>query len=175
MSSPSRDADPSPQAGYREGITDGKLSTLQQGFDVGFARAVTPSRRLGNLRGRIAGLIGYLQSLPAPGNDEGLLHRAREVRTLLGRVKRGDVCEADEEALAHAREEHPDPDEEVRSGRVDAGGDWSVSAGVGERREMERLVDALDGLGGGGEGVRQGEVLDEFEERVGALEREAGL
>ncbi|KAJ9100126.1 hypothetical protein QFC20_005538 [Naganishia adeliensis] len=163
-------------AGYREGITEGKLSTLQQGFDTGFAESVAPSRRLGNLRGRIAGLIAHLQSLPSTTAHVDLLHRAREVRIVLSRVKRGDVLPRDEEALAHAREEHPDLPAEVSDGRVDAGGDWSVRAEDGERREMERMVDALEGMGGAANGgVREGQLLDDMEGKVLALEREAGL
>ncbi|RXK34698.1 hypothetical protein M231_08050 [Tremella mesenterica] len=46
-------------AGYREGITDGKLSTLQQGFDESFELSVPSSRRLGLLRGRTAALLSY--------------------------------------------------------------------------------------------------------------------
>lgn len=83
----------------------------------------------------------------------------------------------DEEALAHARDEHPDLPAEVVNGRPDAGGDWSVRAEDGERREMERMVDALEGLGGAAasEGLREGELLDQLEGTVVALEREAGL
>lgn len=97
---------------------------------------------------------------------------------MLSRVKRGDVLPRDEEALAHAREEHPDLPAELADGRPDAGGDWTVRAEDGVRREMERMVDALEGLGGAAEaseGPREGELLDQLEGKVMALEREAGL
>lgn len=46
------------QTGYREGITAGKLSTLQQGFDQGFNEVgASLGRQLGALRGQLAALL----------------------------------------------------------------------------------------------------------------------
>lgn len=82
----------------------------------------------------------------------------------------------DEEAIAHAREEHPDHPAEVSDGRVDAGGDYSVTKEDGERREMEQMVDALEGMGGAANGgVREGQLLDDLGGKVRNLELEAGL
>lgn len=165
------------KAGYREGITDGKLTTLQEGFDAGFANSVSGSRHLGNLRGRIAALVTFLQSLPSSTSHVALLHRARDVRAELSRVKRTDVLPIDEEAVAHAREEHADLDGEVGRGEVDGGGDWSVTDADRERREMERVVGELEALGAakGDGGLREGALLAALEEKVVQLEREAGL
>jgi hypothetical protein len=115
-------------AGYREGITPGKLSTLQRGFDEAFAASVVPSRRLGQVRGRVAALVAFLQTQTqvqtqdqnqndvspastAPTNatqPPTLLFHAKETRRHLSRIPRDHVLPVDEEALAHAAAEHPD-------------------------------------------------------------------
>ncbi|GHJ85454.1 hypothetical protein NliqN6_1856 [Naganishia liquefaciens] len=164
-------------AGYREGITNGKLTTLQEGFDAGFANSVTGSRHLGNLRGRVAALVTFLQSLPSSTANVALLHRARELRAELSKVKRTDVLPIDEEAAAHAREEHADLQGELGRGEVDAGGDWSMTNADRERREMERVVGDFEALGGSrADGaLREGALLAAMEGKVAQLEREAGL
>ncbi len=46
------------QSGYREGITAGKLSTLQEGFDQAFAEVGVPlGRQVGLLRGKMDALL----------------------------------------------------------------------------------------------------------------------
>lgn len=55
------------QDGFREGITSGKLSTLQSGFDSGYLLSSLPSRQLGNLRGRASALLALLL-LPPPSS-----------------------------------------------------------------------------------------------------------
>ena len=53
------------QTGYREGITAGKLSTLQTGFDTGFNEVgALLGRHVGLLRGQIAALL--LLTSPTP-------------------------------------------------------------------------------------------------------------
>ena len=55
-----------PQAGYRDGITAGKESALQQGFDAGFAQAGAPrGRELGILRGIASALLLHLSRAQA--------------------------------------------------------------------------------------------------------------
>ena len=57
------------QTGYREGITAGKLSTLQNGFDHGFNEVgAFLGREVGHLRGQIAALLLLLTS-PAPSSS----------------------------------------------------------------------------------------------------------
>lgn len=50
----------SSQTGYREGITAGKLSTLQVGFDQGFNASTAIGRARGQLRGELLALDAYL-------------------------------------------------------------------------------------------------------------------
>lgn len=92
-------------------------------------------------------------------------------------MKRTDVLPIDEEAEAHAREEHADLEGEVGRGAVDGGGDWSVSEADRERREMERVVGELEGFGAprGDDKLREGALLAVLEDKVVQLEREAGL
>ncbi|KAK0554582.1 hypothetical protein OC846_002058 [Tilletia horrida] len=48
-------------AGYREGITDGKLSSLQAGFDEGFSTVGAPlGRAVGRLRGEATSLLAFV-------------------------------------------------------------------------------------------------------------------
>ncbi|PWY99655.1 hypothetical protein BCV70DRAFT_200577 [Testicularia cyperi] len=59
-------------AGYREGITAGKLSTLQGGFDQGFNEVGAPiGRSVGILRGQIAALVSILSSTTMSTEAEG--------------------------------------------------------------------------------------------------------
>ncbi|KAL1923810.1 uncharacterized protein VTP21DRAFT_8790 [Calcarisporiella thermophila] len=46
-------------AGYREGITEGKNYTLQQGFDRGFREGLEVGRKVGRLRGIINTLLKF--------------------------------------------------------------------------------------------------------------------
>ncbi|GAW04126.1 protein [Lentinula edodes] len=68
--------------GYREGITAGKESALQEGFDTGFATIGTPiGREVGMLRGMVSALLASIngsEKLPrAPRDLEAEAH-ARE-------------------------------------------------------------------------------------------------
>lgn len=53
------------QTGYREGITSGKLSTLQQGFDEGFNLSAPVGRTRGELRGQANAASYYLSHYKA--------------------------------------------------------------------------------------------------------------
>ncbi|WWD21455.1 hypothetical protein CI109_105940 [Kwoniella shandongensis] len=149
-------------AGYREGITDGKLSTLQRGFDESFAQSVPLSRQIGNLRGRAAALLSFLTTDPSVGvRVEDLRELIRE----LGKLRRDQILPQDEERIAHEREEHDGEAYELD---------------VNDNREMEGLEKSLDLLSGGGNtsatgtnGTKEdGEtVLRSLEERLRALEK----
>ncbi|KAJ9107855.1 hypothetical protein QFC19_002761 [Naganishia cerealis] len=167
-------------AGYREGITPGKLTTLQRGFDEAYAASVVPSRRLGQLRGRVAALVAFLQSRQQQGDttngagdaDALLLQRAKEAKRLLARVRPETVLPVDEEALAHAAAEHP------ADGVVVDKDEWRGEEGVRERREMADVVQKLEDLGGQEKTTneeREQQLLDSWERTVSLLEREAGL
>lgn len=89
-------------AGYREGIQAGKLSTLQAGFNDGFARFGAPAgRALGLARGQAAAVLAWqLQK----GERAEMVEEARSVARDLGRLSIDDVAEKDGEAKKHAAE-----------------------------------------------------------------------
>ncbi|OCF37348.1 hypothetical protein I317_07940 [Kwoniella heveanensis CBS 569] len=112
-------------AGYREGITDGKLATLQQGFDEGFARSVPLSRRVGFLRGRAAALLAIVTSssstsspaasplpsqsvTPTSHASTDLINTLRDLIRRLGQLRRGEILPEDKERIEHEKENHPD-------------------------------------------------------------------
>lgn len=117
------------QAGYREGITDGKLSTLQQGFDEGFTLSTPLARRIGSLRGRATALLQFLSTTDSP-----VLENVREFIRDLERVKRDDVLPVDLEREAH--------EEEDRLARGEDGFELEST----EKRDMEYLENALEGI-----------------------------
>ncbi|WOO83744.1 putative protein yae1 [Vanrija pseudolonga] len=174
-------------AGYREGITDGKLATLQEGFDGSFAASVPRARRLGQLRGRVNALLAIASASSAPARTASgrgvrrsasaepeepapaaaapsaeLIARARGLATTLASVRRDDVLPPDLERIAHEKEEHGD--------------DPYDGVDVTPQREMEGLEGALAGLGGAAavprfDGRREDALLDALEAQVVELER----
>lgn len=58
------------QTGYREGITSGKLSTLQSGFDEGFNQAALLGRAKGFMRGQVLALLHWNNSNGAAAGEE---------------------------------------------------------------------------------------------------------
>jgi hypothetical protein len=90
-------------AGYREGINVGKLSTLQTGFNDGFARYGAPAgRRLGLARGTAGAILAWL--LQRPDSAAALIEEARTLVRDLGRLAVEDVAERDSAAAQHAAE-----------------------------------------------------------------------
>ncbi|KXN81663.1 hypothetical protein AN958_04303 [Leucoagaricus sp. SymC.cos] len=113
---------------YREGITAGKESALQEGFDAGFAEIGVPlGREMGQARGKAAALLGILsaraKSLPS---SESQSEVARELLNQLNNVRFSDIAPRDEQAEEHAREHAEE---------------------IGDKRQMEELEDMLGGLG----------------------------
>jgi len=155
--------------GYREGISEGKLSSLQEGFDGSFRTSVPLVRRLGRLRGMVGGLLGYTLGLGE--GKEQMIKMIRELNSDLGRLKMGDVLPVDQEAMDHAKEHLGDDNEDLPR----------------EGKEMDELMSAFDGAkvevaGGpaGGEGSVQGrmreqQLLETMEARLEELMRLAGL
>ncbi|KAL1406229.1 hypothetical protein Q8F55_007920 [Vanrija albida] len=161
-------------AGYREGITDGKLATLQEGFDASFAASVPAARRLGALRGRVNALLaaasesgartasgrGVRRSAsPGPAAPEQaadeVVAALRALAATLASVRRDDVLPPDAERIAHERDEHG---EDVLD--------------VSDARDMEGLEAAMGGLGGQASrlgGLREDALLDALEAEVAAL------
>ncbi|WVQ83368.1 hypothetical protein IAT38_005509 [Cryptococcus sp. DSM 104549] len=147
-------------AGYREGITDGKLATLQDGFDEGFALSVPLSRQVGSLRGRAAALLAISSASTSTSHAaSSLVDAVRDLVRDLGALRRDQILPEDEERLQHEKEEHEEDGFELDHN---------------EKREMEGLERSLELMGGGGDVVsakRPGEeVLLELEMRLRELE-----
>ncbi|WVR04608.1 hypothetical protein IAU60_001618 [Kwoniella sp. DSM 27419] len=136
-------------AGYREGITDGKLSTLQQGFDQGFAQSVPLSRRVGMVRGRAAALLAVITTGPAPKPSHASADLEDTTRTIirrLGVLRRDEVLAEDQERIEHERDEHPEGE--------------GFELEPTDQRDMEGLEKSLGLMGGKGDGaVEDGEVV----------------
>lgn len=131
------------QAGYREGITAGRGSTLQAGFDEGYSATGAPlGRELGYLRGLASSLLVFLTSPSSAVSSSSLTtasieettSTAREIVRRLGKLKVQDVAPKDLEAEAHAREH---------------GEEVEVPAELAEKREMQGLEHQLQAMGSG--------------------------
>ncbi|KAL1723937.1 hypothetical protein EV715DRAFT_260564 [Schizophyllum commune] len=137
-------------AGYREGITAGKESALQEGFDSGFADVGAPlGRELGLLRGMASALLSFLSSQSAnAGTDsanaenEGAIAEVRDISRQLAHIRLTDVAPRDLEAEAHAKE-HLQLEEED---------DLVTDDELVEKRKMEALEDQLAKLTSGAMG-----------------------
>ena len=128
------------EAGYREGITAGKESALQEGFDAGFSQVGAPlGRDLGILRGIASALISFLSSPSAQGSSS--LAEARDIAAGLAKVRLSDIAPPDLEAKAHAKE-HLDS---LDHGR-DAGGVVDMPEELVEKKKIEELEDMLEGM-----------------------------
>jgi hypothetical protein len=153
--------------GYREGISEGKLSSLQEGFDQSFRISVPNVRRLGNLRGHASGLLSYV--VKREDKTEGGSSLVLAIRGLisdLGRITASDILPIDREAVEHAKEHSGGDDEDLPR----------------EKKEMDDLTSAFDGMAGQKvEGVpgtkieREDELLTLMERRLEALRQMAGL
>ncbi|CAD6916961.1 unnamed protein product [Tilletia laevis] len=85
-------------AGYREGITAGKLSTFQSGFDEGFSTVGAPlGRVVGRLRGEATSLCVYVSRLAADLQPQPAGPSAREGSSGHGAVNDDDDGEEEEE------------------------------------------------------------------------------
>ncbi|GAA93366.1 uncharacterized protein L969DRAFT_91223 [Mixia osmundae IAM 14324] len=90
-------------AGYREGITAGKLASLQAGFNDGYQTGVPLGKRLGEIRGRLTALIAIATMLRCPADNlRGLLSDANKLSF-------AELAPPDAEAEEHARLEHGEP------------------------------------------------------------------
>lgn len=137
------------QAGYREGITAGKESALQEGFDAGFVVGAPIGRSLGILRGISMGLVSFLASSQV---DE-----ARDIALNLGNIRFSDLAPRDLEAEEHARE-HIEEDEELA-----------------EKRKMEELEDMLAQLNSAKHGRPTSKDLDKLKGSLQVLCEKLGL
>lgn len=130
------------QAGYREGITAGKESALQQGFDEGFERVGTPlGRELGILRGLASALLSFLETPGSTSSRQDLVDEAREIVSQLREIRFSDIAPPDLEAERHARE-HIELD-----GEDDGGMDLIPDEELKKRQDMEKLEDIASQMG----------------------------
>lgn len=115
-------------AGYRDGITVAKASSVQAGFDEGFGLGATIGLRVGHLLGVLEGIAAGLGKGPAPGGvGSGAVNLLADARAELG-VRSvfsgdywhpdgtwkyevgggsGDVEEEGEVLFSHVTEAHP--------------------------------------------------------------------
>lgn len=130
-------------AGYREGITAGKESALQEGFDSGFAEVGAPlGMELGLLRGFASALLLFLSSQAASAEQEAALSEVRDISRQLAHIRLTDIAPRDLEAEAHALEHLEMDDEEELVGDEE----------LLEKRKMELLEDQLARLTSGAAG-----------------------
>ncbi|TFK36512.1 hypothetical protein BDQ12DRAFT_686541 [Crucibulum laeve] len=124
--------------GYREGITAGKESALQEGFDSGFANVGAPiGRDLGILRGMCSAIVTSLTSSTG-GETESMAIEARDIAAKLSDIRFSDISPRDLEAEEHARQ-HLEDDEHG----------MDVNEEIAEKREVEGLEDMLAKLTAG--------------------------
>ncbi|KAH9854759.1 hypothetical protein C2E23DRAFT_867335 [Lenzites betulinus] len=142
-------------AGYREGITAGKESALQGGFDEGFANTGAPlGRELGILRGLCSALISFPDRTEGgPSTTQATLAEVRDIAGQLANVRFSDIVPPDMEALAHAREHLDvsaprDDDEDVE----DITDPANLNEEIKGKRDIEGLEDMLAQMNASGSG-----------------------
>ncbi|GAA5937361.1 Yae1p [Sporobolomyces koalae] len=166
-------------AGYRDGITNGKNSNLQLGFDQGFSLASSYARQVGQLRGVATTLLSILTTqsgskhVPTLINaqDEGntkdsIVSQLREVVNLLGKLERDQVLPVDQEALEHAK-----------SHNNDSTAATGFSQEYVDKQEMNELGDMLNTLGHNATTRSRDHVaqLEECRTQVGIVLERMGL
>ena len=136
------------KAGYREGISAGRLSTMQNGFDQGYAVGAPLGRQIGELRGVAASLLAYLTSSTSTGKSAAatitspnivddtarkeVIEKMRDLIRRLGKLRLKDLAPRDHEAEQHA---------------IDHGEEIQVPQDLQDKRDMEALEDSMNGLG----------------------------
>ncbi|KAF5391968.1 hypothetical protein D9757_003283 [Collybiopsis confluens] len=127
-------------SGYREGITAGKESALQEGFDSGFANVGVPiGREIGILRGMISALLAALSGGNLDQGDGSVLAEARSISSQLSNIRFSDIAPRDFEAEAHALEHLGEEDDD----------EMEENEELGEKRKMEKLEDMLGRMSAG--------------------------
>ncbi|KAG8691485.1 hypothetical protein FRC11_002958 [Ceratobasidium sp. 423] len=133
-------------AGYREGITAGKESALQEGFDDGFASTGAPlGRQVGTLRGQANALLALCTR-----QRPDLEAEVREIVQGLSRVKLSALAPPDMQAIEHAKEHEsdaPDVGDVETNNQMgdleDAFESLSTSKSAGKEDVMRRSVEAM--------------------------------
>lgn len=187
------------QAGYRDGITSGKQSTLQIGFDQGFSIAAPIARRIGGLRAVANGLLS-LFTTTAGGKHSGFLDRTIESSSvdmdttdpstsqqgLNEQDKTHIIAELRQLVLILAKLQEsttlpPDLEAKAHAKTHEEGSTEGMSLERVEKREMDEIEGLLGGVGvgnGSKEEVVQEEgevVVRRCEQRLEELLRRCGL
>ncbi|KAF8970694.1 hypothetical protein BDZ97DRAFT_1914576 [Flammula alnicola] len=122
--------------GYREGITAGKESASQEGFDIGFATIGVPiGRELGVLRGISSVIVSFLKASVDMSQQEQMIAEAQDISSQLSRIRFSDVMPRDLEAEEHARKHLEAEDVEL-----------DVNEEVAAKRDLEGIEDMLANL-----------------------------
>lgn len=184
------------QAGYRDGITSGKQSTLQIGFDQGFSAAAPVARKIGALRAMANGLLAlfittagakhsaFLDSTSATTSTEtpriGLNEQQREelvveLRSLvstLNKLLESTTLPPDQEAIAHSKTHDEDPKESMSLERLEKSEMDEIQGLLGgivvEKGNSMEVETPVKEIGGD-------DVVRECEERLEGLLRRCGL
>jgi Essential protein Yae1, N terminal len=162
------------QSGYREGITAGKESALQSGFDAGFAQIGVPlGREIGLLRGTASALSTFLSSTSdtAIPDRVSLLSEVQDIQSQLSIIRFSDIVPRDLEAEQHAKEHllAEDGDEDLIENEE-----------LIQKRKMEHLEDMMSSINTGGSHAQPQQRLDpddvrSLRERLFALGRHINL
>ncbi|KAL4247481.1 Protein YAE1 [Abortiporus biennis] len=163
--------------GYREGITAGKESALQAGFDEGFAETGAPlGRQIGLLRGMASVVLAILTSpnppLSIPQTTRGeLVEEARVLMSSLNDIRFSDIAPPDLQAEQHAREHLESADEDDRDMDIEFGEELS------SKREMESLEDLMNRMGAGPSSKQGRPTADvtKLTEKLASLSSRMGL
>ena len=138
------------QAGYREGITAGKESALQAGFDAGYAQVGVPlGREIGLLRGTALALTTFIDSQQPPQPVEIQNEVMKEIRAIsaqLSCIRFSDIVPRDLEAEAHAREHLAESEGDLPVHGLDENGLVEDEEAM-EKRKIEQLEDMMSSFG----------------------------
>ncbi|TIA93203.1 hypothetical protein E3P99_00333 [Wallemia hederae] len=130
--------------GYREGISWGKESHLQSGFDEGYVVGVVYGREYGRLR---AFANQTLSHLSGQQENEELVERARRLVGTIGRISALHFLPKDQEAIVHAREHEEESKKSSSKDTSNVSFNEEMGGENGRLRDVQALTDELDGLG----------------------------
>ncbi|CED83205.1 Uncharacterized conserved protein [Phaffia rhodozyma] len=148
--------------GYKEGISSGKLSTIQTGFDQGLAQSMPSSRTLGFIRGYASSLLAslcppsssHLQtceprmiSVMSPSDRASIVEDVRDLLRDLSNVRMSEVVPVDPQAEEHAKAHGGEKEWEVQGESGEMDGLESLMGGLGEEQRASRGVRKVDLVG----------------------------
>lgn len=136
------------QAGYREGITAGKDSALQEGFNDGYANIGVPlGHKLGYLIGVSSAILSFLTMPKHAAPDQEHINEMRDIVMQLSKIRLEDISPRDLEAEAHALQHLEESDLEMNGDVRGLASPMDDSLGYGEAsisENLERLQGRLE-------------------------------